>query len=387
MTESSTGLDGSRRIAAGDVIHPNPAVYENAANRISPPAADPERQPDVSVIVPAYGVAHLLGAALASLQAQHLQNWEAVVIDDGALDDVASAFAPFAPDRRFRLLLTDNQGVAAARNRAIAASKAPFICLLDGDDLYEPSYLDRMLAAIEADPGLGFVCCDALVFGAGERTPRRYSSLYAMSGRISLERVLDRKFIVFVAAIIRRSAMDQIGGFDASLAASEDLDVWIRLLAAGWSGALLPEPLVHYRRRPASLSSSARRIMTGACSVYRKASRSLEGRAEQAVADSMLASCEQAVRWLHGEDLVLRGDIAGGLLLLSGAEQRSLRWRIALAIMRRAPFVAAGLLRARAWVPNLRRKRAAAAAWVRPVTSPAQRGASPQPPAPAHIKR
>ena len=54
--------------------------------------------PRVAVIVPAYGVAHLLGEALASLQAQILAEWECVVIDDGAPDDVAAAVAPYLAD-------------------------------------------------------------------------------------------------------------------------------------------------------------------------------------------------------------------------------------------------------------------------------------------------
>jgi glycosyltransferase involved in cell wall biosynthesis len=304
------------------------------------------------VIVPAYGVAHLLGDALRSLQVQTLQDWEAIVIDDGAPDDVVGAFTPFAPDRRFRLLLTDNRGLAAARNRAIAAARAPIISLLDGDDLYEPAYLERMLATMEADQGVGFVCCDALVFGDGQRIPRRYSRLYPMSGRISLDRVLDRRFVIFVATMFRRSAIDQIDGFDARLAACEDLDAWIRLLAAGWRATHVAEPLARYRRRRGSMSSSSRRMFESNCAVYRKASTALEGRPEKVVADRMLASSERILRWLDGEERILRGDVAGGLLQLADAQGRSLRWRIALAVMRRAPAMATALLRMRAWLPG-----------------------------------
>ena len=82
-----------------------------------------ESSPAISVIVPAYGVAHLLHEALQSLQAQDFADWEAIVIDDGAPDDVAAAFAPFASDSRFRLIQTDNGGIAAARNRAIARDR------------------------------------------------------------------------------------------------------------------------------------------------------------------------------------------------------------------------------------------------------------------------
>jgi glycosyltransferase involved in cell wall biosynthesis len=308
----------------------------------------------VSVIVPAYGVAHLLGDALASLQAQHFQDWEAIVIDDGAPDDVASAFERFADDKRFRLLRTDNQGLATARNRAIAASRAPFIALLDGDDLYEPAYLERMLAAIEADPNLGFASCDALIFGPGEQAQRRYSSRYPMAGPVSLERVLNREINIFVAAIIRRAALDQVGGFDGRLRSVEDLDLWIRLLAAGWSGAIVIEPLARYRRRSNSLSTDVRSMLVASCSVYRKASGAIEGRPEQAVAERVLASYEEELRWQDGKDWIRRGDFAAGLPLLAGAERRSPRWGVAIAIIRRAPRLAGLLLRLRAWLLNRR---------------------------------
>ena len=65
--------------------------------------------PRVAVIVPAYGVAHLLGEALDSLRAQSYADWECVVVDDGARDDVAGAAAPYLADPRIRLLATDNR--------------------------------------------------------------------------------------------------------------------------------------------------------------------------------------------------------------------------------------------------------------------------------------
>jgi glycosyltransferase involved in cell wall biosynthesis len=83
--------------------------------------------PRVSVIVPAYGVAHLVGDALRSLRAQSFADWEAIVIDDGSPDDVGGACAPIASDPRVRVMLTDNRGVASARNRAIAAARAPYL--------------------------------------------------------------------------------------------------------------------------------------------------------------------------------------------------------------------------------------------------------------------
>lgn len=314
-------------------------------------AAADRPTPRASVIVPAYGLAHLLGQALASLQAQDFQDWEAIVVDDGAPDDVAGAFAAFAGDPRMRLLRTDNGGLATARNRAIAAARAPFLSLLDADDLYEPTCLSRMLAAIQADPGLGFVTCDAILFGPQERHGRRFSDLYALRGPVTLEGVLSREVQIFVGSIIRREALEQIGGFDGELRAVEDLDLWIRLLAGGWRGDIVPEPLARYRRRPGSMSSNDRNMLRSARTVYRKAAAALEGRPEQAVARHVLTRLERELRWRDGEDLILMGQPMAGLRLLAGAEGRSRRWRLALHLMRRAPWLATALLRMRGRLP------------------------------------
>lgn len=303
--------------------------------------------PRVAVIVPAYGVAHLLAQALTSLQAQSFQDWEAVIVDDGAPDDVAGAFKPFESDRRFRLLRTENGGLATARNRAIAASSAPFIALLDGDDLYEPDYLERMVSVIEADDTLGFVSCDAVMFGDRRFAGRRYSACYAMTGEVTLGRVLNRDIAIFVASMIRRSAFDAVGGFDGALRSVEDLDLWIRLLSAGWRGAVLPEPLARYHRRPGSLSTQPKGMLRASVQVYEKAAWSLVGRPEAGVARRHLALHRQQLRWIDGQEAILRGEVSSGLRQLAGAESRSLRWRVALSLMRRAPWSASFLMRLR----------------------------------------
>ncbi len=277
-----------------------------------------QSRPRISVIVPAYGVAHLLGEALASLQAQSIDDWEAVVIDDGAPDDVAGACAAFADDPRVKLMMTDNGGLATARNRAIAASSAPFVALLDGDDAYEPGYLAAMLAAIEPRPELGFVTCDATFFGLPDRVGQRFSRFHAQTGEITLERVIRREFNVFIGCTIRRTAFDAVGGFDSTLRSVEDLDLWMRLLSAGWGATLVPEPLMRYRRRPGSLSANTRAMLAASATVYRKAADALAGRPEQRTVTAMLAQIETAQERAEGEDffLILSGEPRRGLALL-----------------------------------------------------------------------
>jgi cellulose synthase/poly-beta-1,6-N-acetylglucosamine synthase-like glycosyltransferase len=304
------------------------------------------------VIVPAYGVAGFLAEALSSLWAQSFVDWEVVVVDDGDRIGVAAAFAPFGSDARMRLLQTDNAGVSTARNRAVAAARADVIAFLDGDDLYERDYLARMLQALQDDPALGFVTCDAQLFGAGVRRARLYSEAHPIQGPLTLERVLTRQVNVFTAAVVRRSAFQSVGGFDAHLRAAEDLDLWIRLLALGWRGAVVPAPLVRYRRREGSLSSNVRALLAGCCAVYAKAAAMLAGRPEAAAAQTVGRHYAQRLAWAEGEALIIEGRVSAGLALLRDAGVRSRRWRLAIAMMRRAPWVAAPLLRLRRWLPE-----------------------------------
>ncbi|WP_019833073.1 glycosyltransferase family 2 protein [Sphingomonas sp. PR090111-T3T-6A] len=307
-----------------------------------------ETRPAVSVILPAWGVAHLVGEALASLQAQTFRDWEAIVIDDGAPDDVAGAVAPFvAADPRIHFLATENGGLSAARNRAIAASRAPLIALLDGDDQYRPDYLERMVAAIRAAPDLGIVSCDATYSGQPSRKGRRFSEYHGQAATPTLAALLDRSFNVFVAAILRREAFDATGGFDETLPAAEDFDMWLRIVEQGWRIAQVPEPLAIYRRRPGSLSSATRQLRLATARVYEKAVERLAGRPEAAIAAAMMEQMRREAGWAEGEELVMTGRTSAGLKLLHRhrAGARSPRWRMMMGLFRAVPPLAGPVLR------------------------------------------
>jgi len=303
--------------------------------------------PAVSVIVPAWGAAHLVGEALASLQAQDFTDWEAIVVDDGAPDDVAGAVAPFATaDPRIRFLPTPHGGVSAARNRAIAAARAPLIALLDGDDVYRAGYLSRMTAAIGGDPALGLVTCDAVFTGQVSREGRRFSEYLRQQGEPTLDAVIARRFNVFIASILRREAIEAVQGFDETLPSSEDLDLWIRVLENGWRAGIVAEPLVTYRRRPGSLSSATLKLRRDTMRMYEKAAVRLAGRPEAATAAAMAERMRDQIGWIEGEDLVIAGYVPAGMAVLreAHAERRSFRWRLMMRVFQAVPSVARPIL-------------------------------------------
>ena len=302
--------------------------------------------PHISVIVPAYGVAHLLHEAIDSLLAQTFSEWEAIIIDDGAPDDVAGAVQSYLVDSRIRFLATANHGVAAARNRAIAESRAPLIALLDGDDLFRPTYLATMVAAMNADPAAAIATCNARVFGAvavedvvvGEDQNRHATG--------TLSDVLDRHFNIYIGSTFRRDAFDRIGGFDTAMTNSEDLDLWVRLLIDGGHARYIDAVLGDYRVRPGSASVHLLRNIRGNIRVCDKVMAALPDTPEARSAAARRDSEMERGRLEEALAAVIAGDTDGGLEALR-AQRRYLGnplWSAAFALWRLFPRLAPPML-------------------------------------------
>jgi glycosyltransferase involved in cell wall biosynthesis len=108
----------------------------------------------VSVLMPTYAQAAFLPRAVASLLAQDLGDWELVVVDDGAPDDVATALAPFADDPRITAhRLPANRGLGAALNEGLKRSGGPLVAYLPSDDVLHADHLSALAGALE-DPSV-----------------------------------------------------------------------------------------------------------------------------------------------------------------------------------------------------------------------------------------
>src|SRR5215469_428905 len=113
--------------------------------------------PTVSVIIPAYNAAPVVGRAVASALAHTHAPHEILVVDDGSRDDIGGALAGFpAP---VRLLRKSNGGPGAARNFGAAVATGEWLALLDADDWWHPTKLERQLALAAADPAVALVHC------------------------------------------------------------------------------------------------------------------------------------------------------------------------------------------------------------------------------------
>jgi glycosyltransferase involved in cell wall biosynthesis len=128
--------------------------------------------PRVSVILPVYNHAAYVTEALDSVRAQTLPDWELIVIDDGSTDDsraVLQRYVDTAQDPRIRLYLQDNAGSHAAINRGLSLARAPYLAILNSDDRFAPTRLERLLALAQQHPGeLLAVTAVRLVDGVGQ---------------------------------------------------------------------------------------------------------------------------------------------------------------------------------------------------------------------------
>jgi glycosyltransferase involved in cell wall biosynthesis len=119
---------------------------------------DSERLPLVSVVVPVYNAASLVGEAVDSALAQTWSQLEVVVVDDGSEDDPAGALADQLRGGRVRLVRQENRGAAGARNTGIAEARGIFVHFLDADDVLDTDSVERKLAALRAVPDAELCC-------------------------------------------------------------------------------------------------------------------------------------------------------------------------------------------------------------------------------------
>ncbi len=236
----------------------------------------------ISVVIPAYGRADLLQATLESVRAQTLQPAEIVVVDDGWRDDSVRAAALAAGARH---VYRANGGEPAARNTGIAAAREPWIALLDSDDLWEPTKLERQYAVVRARPELRAVFCDFTYFDM--RGPHATTALadhagYAASMPESIapgvtllrdaSRGAAREMYLQSSTLLVARELARSLPYDETMRYCTDYDFALRLLART-AIACVTESLVAYRNMGDGLSADVTKMRLGDLAVLAHAER------------------------------------------------------------------------------------------------------------------
>jgi glycosyltransferase involved in cell wall biosynthesis len=208
--------------------------------------------PLVSVIIPTYNRHAMVQEAVDSVLAQTCSDFELIVVDDGSEDGTAESLARYGS--AMRIYSQPRGGVAAARNRGAAHAAGVYLAFLDSDDLWLPRKLEVQSAFMWERPWVQICQTEEIWIRRGARVnpKKKHRKPSGDIFRASLELCL----VSPSAVMMKRELFDAVGGFDETLPACEDYDLWLRV-ACSHAVSLITEPLVIKRGgHPDQLSRS-----------------------------------------------------------------------------------------------------------------------------------
>lgn len=224
-----------------------------------------------SVIVPVYNKAPYVRKAIRSILSQTCTDYELVIMDDGSVDDSFSV-AQEAIDGHDNCVVyrQPNFGVSMARNNAVELSHGDYLCFLDADDWWEPSFLECISSLIRAFPDAGIYGTNYTIVNETKHKTRVAS--------IGVEPGFERGYINYFhayakgmymplwtgAVCLPRRVFVEMGGFNRQLKLGEDFDLWVRI-AFKYKVVFLNMPLSNYYQDSAPQWRAVGRLQEPSC--------------------------------------------------------------------------------------------------------------------------
>ena len=183
----------------------------------------------VSVIIPTYNRANLIGKAIKSVLNQTYKDLEVIVVDDGSTDNTEEIVKSFTDFKIHYICHKHNRGASAARNTGIKASRGEYIAFLDSDDEWLTEKLDKQMKIFVSESSeVGVVYTgDYYVDGKDKKIkkvhiPRKEGYIY--------EELLAGNYVGTPSALlVKKECFTKIGVFDEDLSGCEDYDMWFRI--------------------------------------------------------------------------------------------------------------------------------------------------------------
>lgn len=220
---------------------------------------DPAKSPLLSVTVLNYNYGHYVTKCLDSILAQDFKDFEVIVIDDKSTDDSLAVIDRYLTDPRVRLIAhAVNQGFVKSLNEGAVESRGKYITVISADDwVHSPTAFSQQVQMMEKHGDMAFVYC-AYGHYSDDNTldhVRRAadSTMVKAAGDEAFCHVVRSPFFLHSGTIIRRSAYDAVGGYDATYRYSVDTKMWLMLSHQGSVG-YINDMLYGYRRHPTNMS-------------------------------------------------------------------------------------------------------------------------------------
>lgn len=209
--------------------------------------------PRVSVAIAAYNSAVTLPETLESVAGQTFRDFEVIVVDDGSRDATQEVLTQYAAKWPWlHWVHQQNAGAGAARNRAIEQARGEFIAFLDADDLWMPDKLAVQMEVFARNPAVACVYTDEIDFQPHRDMPKTlFQDKPPARGNI-LSQLFPGNFVLTSSLVVRKTALLEVGCFDATQRVYEDLDLFLRL-AERFEFDYVDRVLVRRRLLPDSL--------------------------------------------------------------------------------------------------------------------------------------
>ena len=201
----------------------------------------------ISVVMSIYNGERYLSLAIESILKQTFKDFEFIIVDDGSTDRSLEIIRKYEKkDSRIRVLVQENQGLAAALNNGIAMARGEYIARMDDDDISLPNRLELQYNFMESHPEIVASSGKFIIINkwgdAYMEMPLEVNSSVIDSNHINY----GKTSMCHPASIIRKTAWEVVGGYSPDIRYAQDLDLWLKL---GEIGSLtnLQEPLIRYR--------------------------------------------------------------------------------------------------------------------------------------------
>ena len=221
---------------------------------------NPDKIPKVSVVIPCYNSIRYIAETMETVLDQTYRDFEILVVNDGSTDGTAdwvNALSDREP--KVRMISQPNRGLPAARNTGIQHALGEYIAVLDSDDLWEPTKLEKQVNSLDHNPEAGLCYTwTALADSEGVATGR----VIAADAEGNVWKQMCEMNIVCCGStpMIRRCCFDNVGLFDENLRFSEDWDMWWRI-AAKYTFTVVKEPLIRYRQHQSNMSKNCQLML------------------------------------------------------------------------------------------------------------------------------
>lgn len=220
--------------------------------------------PTVSVLIKAYNHAAYIQHTIDSILGQSFQDFEIVVTDDASTDGTADIVRNYK-DRRIKLeVMPVNLGISGAMNATISRARGKYVAILNSDDWALPERLQQQVEFLDRHEEVSLVFGLPRLVGENDEPVQGYND-FAIPLRFpnSSRTMWLRYFFLYSnclsapTAMIRRQAYKTVGAYDRRLTNLQDLDMWIRMLVAGFNIHLLAEEATAVRIRDNHANMSA----------------------------------------------------------------------------------------------------------------------------------